>query len=143
MFEFFFVENSTEEDQYCIMCTIAKNFEALIKEIYERNPDKNPIENDINTHYKSGLFYWTGIYKFDDFHEILNRDTRIWTLEDGSYKKTLKVLSFVRNSDAHGQWYFSYDRRTDTRPEQEKNLENTKRFAALYIFAVAKYLICQ
>ena len=131
IYEFFFVSDPTDNDRYLIMCSIAKNFEALLKEIHFRNGGYN-CKCD-------GLYNLTVNCGFDDFTNILDSQTKIYNLLDGSYQKALKFLSLVRNTDSHGQWYVD-DWRGDTRSETEKNIEKIKNFAALYIFAVAKYL---
>ena len=131
LYEFFFVSDPTEEDQYCIMCTIAKNFEALLQEIYYINTGVK--------HKKSGIYDLAEKCEFYAFYDVLSPVTRIRDLSNTGYEYALKYLSFVRNSDAHGEWYIdSYV--GDPRPEAVKNVEKIKKFAALYIFAVAKYL---
>ncbi len=131
IYEFFFVSDPTDNDRYLIMCSLAKNFEALLKEIHIKNGGYNRRCD--------GLYNLTVECCFDDFTDVLNSQTRIYDLPDGSYEKALKYLSIVRNTDAHGQWYTD-DWSGDRRSESEKNIEKIRYFAALYIFAVAKYL---
>ena len=130
--EFFIEENLTNDEVYCIMCWVARIFEAILKDIYKRNTKAVTIPQT------NGLLNVAERYEFYDFYHILHWDTPISGLQVGSYEKALKYLSYVRNSDAHGEWYIdSY--RGDRRSETEKNVEKTKYFVALYIFAVAKY----
>lgn len=131
LYEFFFVSNPTDDDQYLIMCNLAKNFEALLEDIYFTNTGKKLKKN--------GLFNLTEKCEFYDFNNVLDENTKIYDLPNGSYEKALKYLAKVRNTDAHGQWYID-DWRGDTRSEAEKNIEKIRNFAALYIFAIAKYL---
>lgn len=131
LYEFFFVSNPTDDDQYLIMCSIAKNFEALLKDIYFCKTGK--------TVKKEGLYNLTEKCEFYAFNNVLDKSTNIADLPNNSYEKALKLLSRVRNTDAHGQWYTD-EWRGDPRPEPEKNIEKIRNFAALYIFAVAKYL---
>lgn len=136
LYEFFCVKELTEDDKYLIMCSIAKNFEALLKDIHLLN-DKQ-TQQDAKNHI-NGLFDVTLQCGFREFNDVLDEKTKIQNLRAGSYQKTLKYLSRVRNTDAHGQWYVD-EWWGDTRSEVEKNTEKIKLFAALYIFAVAKYL---
>lgn len=130
LYEFFFVSNPTEEDRYCIMCSIAKNFEALLKEIYFLNTNV-----EIKT---KGLLDLARICGFHSFVYVLECTTHISVLSK-CYEKALKYLQSVRNTDTHGNWYID-NYRGDTRSESEKNIEKIRNFAALYIFATAKYL---
>lgn len=132
LYEFFFVENPTDDDRYCIMCSIAKNFEGLLSEIYYRRTG-NRLQGC------HGLWNLTQMGDFNDFNNILNNEVSIWNLVHGGWERTLKTLSFVRNTDAHGEWFVDNDR-NDPRPESKKTIEKIRRFAALYVFAVAKYL---
>lgn len=131
LYEFFFVSDPTDNDQYLIMCLIAKNFEALLKDIYYSNT------GIIQT--QEGLYDLTEKCEFYIFNNILDNNIKIWELNNGSFEKSLKYLSKVRNTDAHGEWYID-TYKGDTRPESVKNIEKIRYFAALYIFAVAKYL---
>ena len=134
LYEFFAVSDPTSDDRYCTMCNIAKNFEALLDSIARRKCRiKVDKENPAN-----GIFQKSQRYNFDDFTAVLDRDTMITDLRLDCYQRTLKYLNFVRNTDAHGQWY--EDRyATDFLTEDQRNVQKILNFAALYIFTFAKY----
>lgn len=132
LYEFFFVSNPTSEDRYCIMCSIAKNFEALLREIYN-------LTHEGQIDRTKGLKDAAEKCGFEDFAKILHPDTS-WSQLNLGYDRALKYLQNVRNADSHGNWYIdTYI--GDRRSELEKNIEKIRHFTALYIFAVAKYLV--
>lgn len=132
LYEFFFESQSTDDDRYIIMCSISRIFEAMLEEIHYSNGGPK-IE------YKKGIQDLAGQCGFYAFERVLHPSTNIKYLRFGSYEKTLKYLQNVRNEDSHGKWYID-TYRGDPRPEADKNVDKIKKFAALYIFAVAKYL---
>ena len=134
LYEFFAVSDPTSDDRYCIMCNIAKNFEAFIDSIARRvhgiKIDKNNPAN--------GIYQKSERYNFEDFRKTLHNECNIISLRNGSYQKALKYLNFVRNTDAHGQWYED-KHATDYLTEDQRNVQKILNFAALYIFTYAKY----
>ena len=130
LYEFFFESQSTDDDKYLIMCSVAKNFETFLQEIFWCNKGVRLP--------KKGLFDLTKKCGFSEFKNVLDENTKIWSMPQNGYGNALKYLSFVRNADAHGEWYID-TYRGDDRPESVKNVEKIKKFAALYVFAVAKY----
>lgn len=135
LYEFFAVSDPTSDDRYCIMCNIAKNFEAFLDSIYRR---KRIRGYDDNYNRVNGIFEKTQKYNFEDFTNILHNNCNIMTLRSGSYQRALKYLNFVRNTDAHGQWYEDRNA-TDYLTEDQRNVQKILNFAALYIFTYAKY----
>lgn len=134
LYEFFAVSDPTSDDRYCTMCNIAKNFEALLDSIARRSRRiKVDRENPAN-----GIFQKSQRYNFDDFRDVLHNECNIRDLKHGSYQKTLKYLNRVRNADSHGNWYTDNDA-TDMLTEDQRNVQKILNFAALYIFAYAKY----
>lgn len=134
LYEFFVVSNPTSIDRYCIMCNIAKNYEALLvsiaKRIYNIKVDR---ENPAN-----GIYQKSVRYNFEDITDILDNTTKIQDLAQGSYQYALKNLNYVRNADSHGNWYLD-KYATDNNTEDERNIKKILNFAALYIFTYAKY----
>ena len=137
LYEFFVVSNPTSIDRYCIMCNIAKNFEAMLDYIYiSTTPPYKRSYRKCN-----GLYDKTDTYGYNDFNDILNNSVKLQDLIPGSYEFALKNLSFVRNADAHGNWYSDRLPNTNASTEDSRNIERIRQFAALYIFAYAKYLL--
>ena len=138
LYEFFVVSNPTSIDRYCIMCNIAKNFEAILDYIYiSTTPPYKRSYRKCN-----GLYDKTDSYGYKDFNDILNNSVKLQDLKPGTYEFALKNLSFVRNADAHGNWYSDRLPNTNGSTEDSRNIERIRQFAALYIFAYAKYLLC-
>lgn len=138
LYEFFVVSNPTSIDRYCIMCNIAKNFEAILDYIYISTTP----QYERNYRRCNGLYDKTGSYGYNDFNAILDNGVKLQDLIPGTYKFALKNLSYVRNADAHGNWYSDRLPNTDGSTEDSRNIERIRQFAALYIFAYAKYLLC-
>lgn len=137
LYEFFIVSNPTSIDRYCIMCNIAKNFEAMLDYIYiSTTPLYGRRYSKCN-----GLYDKTDFYGYTDFTNILNNNVKIHELTPGSYEFALKSLSFVRNADAHGNWYSDRLPNYNGSTEDSRNVERIRQFAALYIFAYAKYFL--
>lgn len=132
LYEFFIVSNPTANDRYCIMCNIAKNFEALIDSIYRRRLRRYEDKKE-KCH---GIYEKSIKYGFNDFVEILQYDVNIHDLD--GYKRVLKYLNRVRNADGHGNWYKDEDA-YDNLTEDQRNVQKILNFAALYIFTYAKY----
>ena len=120
------------------MCNIAKNFEAILDYIYISTTP----QYERNYRRCNGLYDKTGSYGYNDFNAILDNGVKLQDLIPGTYKFALKNLSYVRNADAHGNWYSDRLPNTDGSTEDSRNIERIRQFAALYIFAYAKYLLC-
>ena len=136
LYEFFAVSDPTSNDRYCIMCSIAKNFEAFLDSI-ARKKSRIKLNRDAGNNI-NGIFNKCERYEFYDFRDVLHNECNIRGLVHGSYQKALKYLNRVRNADSHGQWYVDRDA-TDRLSESERNIQKILNFAALYIFTYAKY----
>lgn len=131
LYEFFVVSNPTSVDRYCIMCNIAKNFEALCTSIYRRRMRGGNVDT-------RGLYEKCQTFGMDDFEKILCRNTPRAELDVNSYGYALKTLSWVRNSDAHGAWFIDREALANM-SEDSQYVQNILSFAALFIFTYAKY----
>lgn len=135
IFEFFVVSNPTDNDRYCIMCNIARYFEAFITSIYT-GPLKGSYNS--NTNHISGLYEKMKQWQFDDWKVLNNEFTPWYSISSDSYQYAFKTLNKVRNTDSHGEWYIDVYAK-DSLSESERNIQKILKFVALYIFMFAKY----
>jgi hypothetical protein len=139
IYEFFVVSNPTDNDRYCIMCNMARRFEAFITSIY-RGPLKGYY--DSKKEHLSGLYNKMHQWQLDDWMVLNDEFTPWYKVSSDSYQYALKTLNKVRNTDSHGEWYIDIYAR-DNLTESERNIQKILKFVALYVFMFAKYAMTQ